>query len=235
MEPVVRLLGRTQPEFEILDRDVGDGGKPWAFIEWVYPHLTEGIDLIEYAGRWDYGEKSIAKMGDRSVIGRWLNSGEESMVEMVDAVFFIECSRVVTHELVRHRIASYQQESQRFVRYDDEEPDELFYLPDDITEEQAEIFRKAYAADKETYLALKAAGIKNQIARYILPNGTRTRIITKMNLREWRHVLRLRAHSSAQPEFQIIAKKILEILYEKYPEVFEDVKASIENQVRAAR
>lgn len=236
MKPVVRLLTTTQPVFTIGDMDFDEAtGKTWAFIEYEYPYLLDELDIVEYAGRWDYGENSIAKMGDRSIITRWLSSGEESMIEMVDATFFIECSRVVTHELVRHRLASYQQESQRFVRYDTVASEDLFFIPEELTEEQASLMKISFEQAKESYLALKAAGVKNQIARYVLPNSTRTRIIAKMNLREWRHVLRLRAHTSAQPEFQVIAKEILDILYNRYPEVFEDVKKDIEAQVRAPR
>lgn len=234
MEPVVRLLTTTQPIFEkTLTETIDDYQRFEAF--YVYPYLKDELDIVEYAGRWDYGENSISKMGDRSIISRWLASGEESMIEMVDATFFIECSRVVTHELVRHRLASYQQESQRFVRYDGVDVDDLFIMPDELTEEQAALMKVSFQQAKDAYLALKAAGVKNQIARYVLPNSTRTRIIAKMDLREWRHVLRLRAHTSAQPEFRVIALKILDILNGRYPEVFADVKKDIEAQVRAAR
>jgi len=173
--------------------------------------LDEPLDLIEYAGRWDYGSRSIDKMGDPDIIRRWIEGGEESMVEMVDATFLIECSRVVTHELVRHRIASYQQESQRFVKYDEEDPDDLFYVPDEIVmagEDAEKLYRLHVGTALATYNALKRQGVKSQIARYVLPNATRTRIIVKMNLREWRHVLRLRLHTSAQPEMREVMKQV---------------------------
>lgn len=201
MKPSVRLLAITQPMDGLI--------------------LETPLDLIEYAGRWDYGATSVAKMGPRAtkdglvhneIIGRWLASGEESMVEMVDAVFMIECSRVVSHELVRHRIASYQQESQRFVKYDQETHEDLFYVPPEIEAagEGAVIkYLDAVGHAHQAYLELKSAyGISSQIARYVLPNATRTRIIAKMNLREWRHVLRLRMHTSAQPEMRDIAEQI---------------------------
>lgn len=213
MQPTVKLLTTTQP------------------VEGV-DFLSDELDIIEYSGRWDYGPKSIAKMGDRDVIGRWIKAGHESMLEMVDATFFIECSRVVTHELVRHRIASYQQESQRFVDYDDEPAEDLFYIPDEISEHEE--------VDEALYLIQKAYGMlrrnhSKQIARYVLPNATRTRIIVKMNLREWRHVLKLRCHPSAQPEMQIVMKQVLAILLDRYPEVFTDVAQEIEAEVRGIR
>lgn len=199
--------------------------------------LREPMDLIEYAGRWDYGRKSLEKMGDRAIIGRWIQSGEESMVEMVSANFFIECSRVVSHEIVRHRLASYQQESQRYVSYAEEDPEDVLYTDPQIESDPdvLDIF------DLTTYHALKAynelldKGVKKQIARYVLPNATRTRIIMAANLREWRHIIKLRMHKSAQPEMQIIANQIHDQLLETFPEVFVDIKPSIDAGERAAR
>ncbi len=211
MKPSVRLLAVTalEPDFA-------------AEMESDHP-----LKLVEYAGRWDYGPKSIDKMDpkDLSIIRRWIDSGEESMVEMVDAVFFIECSRVVSHELVRHRIASYQQESQRFVSYEDEQVEDLFYTP----ESQNNI--NAYEDALYAYRLLRKEGVPKQIARYVLPNATRTRIIAKMNLRSWRHILKLRMHSSAQPEMQEVARQIHSILLPRFPEVFGD----IDGKTREAR
>lgn len=211
-EPSVRLIALTQP--------LG---------------FDEPTDIIEYAGRVDYGPNSIAKMGDKDIIQRWVKSGHESMIEMADATFEITCSRVVTHELVRHRIASYQQESQRYVKYDEEEPDDLFYIPPELSKTEALILKHAYADALVAYKKLKSLGVKSQLSRYILPNGTRTRIIMKANLREWRHFLRLRTHPSAQPEMQLIATDIFHILYGLYPEVFADVAEDIETGRRAVR
>lgn len=213
MEPHVELLAVTQT------------------LDW----LDEPQDLIEYAGRVDYGEKSVMKLGDRDIIQRWIASGHESMVEMADATFRIECSRVVSHELVRHRIASFQQESQRYVRYDEEEPDDLFFIPPELDQTEALIMQDAVEYAHRAYQKLKTLGVKSQFARYVLPNATRTRIIMKANLREWRHFCRLRCHPSAQPEMQVIAGQIFNHLYMLYPEVFADVKEDIENEKRAAR
>lgn len=184
------------------------------------PEMPTAMDLIEYSGRVDYGQKSLAKMGDPSIVGRWIESGHESMIEMADATFAITCSRVVSHELVRHRIASFQQESQRYVKYELTDSQDLFFLPPELDKTQALIVEKAYEDALTSYSKLKTLGVKSQLARYVLPNGTRTRIIMKANLREWRHFCKLRTHSSAQPEMQTIAKQIYGTLLELYPEVF---------------
>lgn len=218
MNPSVRMIGLMQP-YDDPDYEESLG----------FEHPN---DLIEFAGRWDYGAANVAKMGQvrltkegpvrDDIIARWLAKGEESMVEMGDAIFLVECTRVVSHEMVRHRIASYQQESQRFVKYDEETAHDLFMVPDEVRA-AGEYAVRTYKSSVEhalvTYNELKAEGVKSQIARYVLPNATRTRIVVKMNLRELRHVLQLRMHSSAQPEFQLIARDI----HKKLQRVFGSV------------
>lgn len=219
MKPSVVMLSKTEPLRKVVvidgpDRDV-------EILMPVNPGLEESLDLIEYAGRWDYGPKSISKMGDRDIIRRWLETGEESMIEMVDATFLITCSRVVSHELVRHRLVSYQQESQRFVSYEDEDPEDLYIVPDELegNELAEEQFDHTTTIALAVYKDLKRQGVSKQIARYVLPNATRTRIIAKANLREWRHILRLRLHKSAQPEFRQIAGMLLAELQEHFGKV----------------
>lgn len=213
MRPAVRLIGLTQP-FE--DPDYAD---PLGF--------TKPEDLIEYAGRWDYGERSIARMGEPGIIGRWLASGEESMIEMVNAAFLITCSRVVSHELVRHRIATYQQESQRFVEYSEETIDALFFTPEvaagDGGSEIDQVYTGAVGASLIAYQELRRLGVSKQDARYVLPNATRVRMVANMNLRQWRHVLLLRMHTSAQPEMRMIAALIFGKLFHQFPEIFADI------------
>ena len=237
MTPSVKLLGYTKPETLFHVEITGDKN----LVEVEMPAndgLYEPLDFVEYAGRWDYGPKSISKMGDKDIIRRWIQSGEESMLEMVDVVFLVTCSRVVTHELVRHRMASYQQESQRYVKYDEEDPENLFFCPPEIEaagEEAVEIFWDSVQESLTMYKALKGEGIKSQIARYVLPNAMRARIVVKMNLRELRHVLLLRMHKSAQPEMRDIATQMHDILVSEFGEVFGDIKPALEAGERAAR
>lgn len=195
--------------------------------------LYDPEDLIEYAGRWDYGTRSLQKMGERDIITRWMNQGEESMIEMGDATFFIVCSRVVSHELVRHRLASYQQESQRFVDYTAESIDDLFYV--DPALEENEEYALAVDASIGSYNTLREAGVNKQLARYVLSNSMRTRIIMKTNFREWRHVLKLRMHTSAQPEMRLVAHQIHDQLVEKFPIIFSDIKPALAAGERTAR
>lgn len=199
--------------------------------------FENALDLVEYSGRVDYGQKSLNKMGERDIIRRWIESGHQSMIEMADATFLIECSRVVSHELVRHRHASFQQESQRYVKYDEENEEDLFFIPPEIAEnpEADRVYREHLTASLVTYKRLKDMGMKSQIARYALPNATRTRIVMKSNLRDWRHFCMLRMHSSAQPEMQHVARQIYKELNDMYPEVFGDIAQRLEEGERQAR
>lgn len=199
--------------------------------------FENALDLVEYSGRVDYGQKSLNKMGERDIIRRWIESGHQSMIEMADATFLIECSRVVSHELVRHRHASFQQESQRYVKYDEENEEDLFFIPPEIAEnpEADRIYREHLTASLVTYKRLKDMGLKSQIARYSLPNATRTRIVMKSNLRDWRHFCMLRMHSSAQPEMQHVARQIYKELNDMYPEVFGDIAQRLEEGERQVR
>jgi thymidylate synthase (FAD) len=198
--------------------------------------------IMEFAGRWDYGPNSAAKLG-QPIIQRWLDSGEQSMIEMGHATFFLECSRVVSHELVRHRIASYQQESQRFVKYDNIDGwQEIFYVPegmDDIITIPEELhpdgtrcdqaytakddFEQIYTLSLELYKSLREAGVAPQLARYVLPNGFRTRMIVSANIREWRHIIQLRLDKSAQPEMQQLMQQVYDQLVMVFPQSLSGV------------
>lgn len=200
--------------------------------------LVEPEDLIEFAGRWDYGSNSISKFHSKpTIVADWIRSGEESMVEMGDATFFIECSRVVSHEIVRHRIASYQQESQRYVNYENETVQDLFIVPPEFSDNDIQSFQfwNACSVSLDVYRDFLRNGGKKQIARYILPNATRTRLIMKANFREWRHYLKLRCHKSAQPEMQNIAWQVHDQLVNKFPLSFGDIKPYLEAGERTAR
>jgi thymidylate synthase (FAD) len=134
-------------------------------------------------------------------------------------------------------MASFQQESQRYVKYDEDNIDALFHIPPEIASDESakEIFLEAMESSLRAYRALRALEVKAQFARYVLPNATRTRIIMKANLREWRHVLLLRMHSSAQPEIQKIANLIWSQLNPHFPEIFGDIPGIVEGGSRAIR
>ena len=181
----------------------------------------EAERLIESAGRlcWDTQDKT-GTVPDR--IQKWIEIGHESMVEHACATFYIRASRVLTHELVRHRLASYSQRSQRYVK-----ESELRYIePAEIKEwgESAhERFEEVMGACWEAYRDLLCKGIKPEIARYVLPNACETQIICTWNFREIRHIIKLRASKRALPEMRAVASEIRRIAKEIAPQVFEDL------------
>lgn len=231
-------------EFKVVPYPMGDSD---GTLNFGAIHDPERI--VEFAGRWDYGEKNAAKLGEMSkmkvqvdwgftgpavatakgssqpigpiyeerevpIIQKYIDMGHQSMLEMADATFFIECSRVVSHELVRHRVASYQQESQRFVKYDDTDED-MFY--DDGLD------KTIYEDLLAEYNKLRKAGVSPQIARYVLPNATRTRLVMKTNLREWRHIIGLRLDKSAQPEMVELMQQVYDQLVDVFPNILYGV------------
>jgi thymidylate synthase (FAD) len=176
--------------------------------------------LVEQAGRLCYA--SGDKLGTNE---RWLQTrikqGHESLLEHASATFYIKASRVLTHELVRHRIASYSQRSQRYVK--ESKPE--FITPTEVADNDgaAAIFQNSMKAAWDVYNRLLAAGVKPEIARYVLPNACSTEIICTWNFREIRHIIRLRSGPAALPEMRAVAAKINDIMKTQAPSVFGDL------------
>ena len=176
--------------------------------------------LIETAGRlcWDTQDKT-GTVPDR--IQKWLEVGHESMIEHACATFHIRASRVLTHELVRHRLASYSQRSQRYVK----ETEPRYIEPPEIRDNEAarQRFQEAMSASWQAYDNLLQNGVKAEIARYVLPSACETQIICTWNFREIRHVIKLRTSKRALPEFRAVAHEIRRIVKEIAPQVFADL------------
>jgi len=181
----------------------------------------EAEKLIEKAGRlcWDTQDK-IGTVPDR--IQKWMEVGHESMIEHACATFYIRASRVLTHELVRHRMASYSQRSQRYVK----ENEPRYIEPPEIKQRDASVqeqFEQAMRVCWEVYRDLLAKGVKPEIARYVLPNACETQIICTWNFREIRHIIKLRTSKRALPEIRAVAGEISRIAKEVAPQVFQDL------------
>jgi thymidylate synthase (FAD) len=180
----------------------------------------EAEKLVETAGRlcWDTQGKT-GTVPDR--IQKWIEVGHESMVEHACATFYIRASRVLTHELVRHRLASYSQRSQRYVK----ETEPRYVEPPEIKDSESarRQFEQAMTACWQAYRDLLANGIKAEIARYVLPNACETQIICTWNFREIRHIVKLRTSKRALPEFRAVAQEIRRIVKEVAPQVFADL------------
>lgn len=182
----------------------------------------EAERLIESAGRlcWDTQDKT-GTVSDR--IQKWIEVGHESMIEHACATFYIRASRVLTHELVRHRLASYSQRSQRYVKED--EPRYIKPPQDDglVSVRANSAFDLAMRCCWQVYAILLSEGLRPEIARYVLPNACETQIICTWNFREIRHIIKLRASKRALPEMQAVASEIKRIAKEMAPQVFGDL------------
>ncbi|MFU8890301.1 MAG: FAD-dependent thymidylate synthase [Anaerosomatales bacterium] len=162
----------------------------------------------------------------RKVLRTIMNSGHFSALEHVSYTFAVDgVSRAMTHQLVRHRLASYNQQSQRYVAYD-EEP--TFIVPPSVTDDPGirERFDAAASAAFAAYRELVESGIPAEDARYLLPNAMETKIVITMNVRELLHFFELRCCKRAQWEIRDLALRMLALAEPTAPYVFMDAGAS---------
>jgi thymidylate synthase (FAD) len=139
----------------------------------------------------------------------------------------IICDRGVTHEIVRHRIASYSQESTRYCNYaQDKFGNELTFIKPCFWEENSEAFSMWYnqmETIERYYLKLISMDVPPEQARSVLPNSLKTEIVVTMNLREWRHFFKLRTSKHAHPQMREISVPLLCKMQESLPAVFDDI------------
>jgi thymidylate synthase (FAD) len=151
------------------------------------------------------------------LVERVLTLGHESIAEFADFVFKADgISRVASHQLVRHRVASYAQQSQRYNTYDTLS----INIPDGLSYEQAEKMKQAASYCHNLYLELLSEGVPGEAARYILPNAATSSIFIKMNARELRHFFSLRLCLTTQTEIRFMAQAMYEIVRRKFPALF---------------
>lgn len=185
-------------------------------VELLNPQSYEELaEKIEIAGRVCY--QSEPKGDPEKFIRMIIKRGHESVLEHGSLTFKVRTNRAIANEIVRHRLASYSQESTRYVKYDDIE-----FIPGDR-------FEGSFAEDmliriEYTYQILIAKGLKPEEARDILPNCTATTLVMTMNFRELRHFLKLRLDKAAHPQIRELAGMMLDILKEKYPVFVEDIE-----------
>ena len=161
----------------------------------------------------------------RGVLKTIMASGHFSTLEHVTYTFAIDgVSRSLTHQLVRHRLASFNQQSQRYVRFD-EAPSVV--VPDsvDASPELRALFDKAIDTSYEVYAELAKAGVPAEDARYVLPNACESKIVVTMNIRELLHFFELRCCRRAQWEIRDLATRMLDLVMPTAPFIFMDAGA----------
>ena len=190
---------------------------------------TAMLKKIERIGRTCYkSEGNITNDSAERFIKNIIKSGHESVLEHVNISVRIICDRGVTHELVRHRIASYSQESTRYNNYSKNKfNEELTFIKPCFWNEKEDLFRKWKLCMEEIegcYLSMIEAGATPEQARSILPNSLKTEIVMTMNLREWRHFFKLRRAKAAHPQTREVANMILEAFKKEISIVFDDME-----------
>lgn len=183
---------------------------------------------IEICGRTCYkSENLITDVSAANFVKNILSRGHESVIEHEKITVKIVCDRGVSHEIVRHRIASYSQESTRYCNYQKNKfGNELTVIKPVFWEENSPQYNIWYDTTQkieENYMQLINMGAKPQEARSILPNSLKTEIVVTMNLREWRHFFKLRTSEAAHPQMREIAQMILEEFKKLIPIVFDDI------------
>ncbi|MBQ9838653.1 MAG: FAD-dependent thymidylate synthase [Oscillospiraceae bacterium] len=183
---------------------------------------------IELCGRTCYkSEKKITDESCRTFVQSIIKRGHEAVLEHFNITVKFICDRGVSHEIVRHRLASYCQESTRYCNYSKDDFSgeitvvEPFYLQPDTLAYNA--WKEACEAAEAAYFSLLEWGCTPQEARAVLPNSLKTEVVMTANLREWRHFFKLRCATAAHPQMREVATPLLAVMQKKLPIVFDDI------------
>lgn len=189
----------------------------------------EIIKKIEKIGRVCYkSEDNITEDSAERFIRNIIDRGHESVLEHVSISVRVVCDRGVSHEIVRHRVASYSQESTRYCNYSNEKfGDELTFIKPCYWDEDSDsmkLWEVTMGIIENTYQCLiKQQKATPEQARSILPNSLKTEIVITMNLREWRHFFKLRCAKAAHPQMKQVAYLILEQFQKEIPIIFDEI------------
>ena len=198
--------------------------KPTVEMLWITPDPER---QVESAGRTCYkSENKITDDSARDFSRRMRASGHHAMIEHGVASFRIVTDRGITHEIVRHRLASYAQESTRYCNYSQDKFEKQcsFIEPPGLDGMQQAAWHHACEAFEQAYFNMLDLGCSPQIARSVLPNCLKTEIVMMANLREWRHFIKLRGSKAAHPQIRPIAYAIWKELMQHAPSLFEDLE-----------
>lgn len=201
-------------------------------FRWLDGKLPDGHAIlanIATAGRVCY--QSEPTTDDATFVRKLIERGHESVIEHEKLSVRIICDRGVSHELVRHRIASYSQESTRYCNYSkDKFGNELTFIRPqwvdlaDFENWTVNRWCAAMRSAEEAYFDLLQDGWTPEQARTVLPNSLKTEVVMTANLREWRHFFRLRCAPAAHPQMRQIANLMLAEFKSAVPVIFDDLE-----------
>ncbi len=198
------------------------------------PQTEEILRLLELAGRTCYkSEDKITEDSAAGFVGRIVRSGHESVIEHANVTVRFIVDRGVSHELVRHRLAAYSQESTRYANYSHERfGREITVIKPCFWEEDSPeyaMWEKAMHQAEEAYMQLLDQGASPQQARAVLPNSLKTEVVMTANLREWRHVFRLRCQKAAHPQIREVMLGLLADMHSRIPVLFDDLAQAFQD------
>ena len=189
------------------------------------------LQKIEAAARTCYkSEGKIQEGSAAKLVAGLIKSGHEAMLEHASVTVKFVVDRGISHELVRHRLASFAQESTRYCNYskDDFGSEITFIIPDylEYKSEGWNIWKEAMKQAEDAYFKMLDFGLSPQQARAVLPNSLKTEVVMTANLREWRHFFKLRALGTTgkpHPQMLEVAVPLLEDMKNLIPVVFDDL------------
>lgn len=190
----------------------------------IIAHTPEPEQVVAAAARLCYSQVGAEALLERftreevdKLLSRLEESGHLSPFEHVSFTFSIEgVSRALSHQLVRHRIASYSQQSQRYVS----QKQFSYIVPPSLEGEALEIFTRQMESLQAAYTELVSSGIPKEDARYLLPNACETKLVATMNCRSLYNFFELRCCQRAQWEIRELASQMLQLVQEVAPRLF---------------
>ena len=189
----------------------------------------EILRRIEEYGRVCYkSENRITEDSAKRFVENLVKRGHESVLEHISVTVKFVCDRGVSHEIVRHRLASYSQESTRYCNYSKDDfggeitvIEPCFLVPGT---EGYKLWEGACLVAEQMYFKMLDWGCTPEEARAVLPNSLKTELVMTANLREWRHFFKLRTSKAAHPQMRELTVPLLSEFKEKIPVVFDDIK-----------
>ncbi|MDJ0782782.1 MAG: FAD-dependent thymidylate synthase [Desulfosarcinaceae bacterium] len=191
---------------------------------------------IELAARTCYkSEDKITSDSAARLLRALLKSGHHSVFEHASASVRITCDRGISHEIVRHRLCAFSQESTRYANYAKEKfGQEItvinpFFWPVGSPAYQA--WKVQMESAEAAYLNLIEGGASPQEARSVLPNSLKTEVVMTANLREWRHILKLRCAAASHPQIRQIMLPLLDRFHRAIPVIFDDLQREYQSDI----
>lgn len=200
-----------------------------ADVELITPINGEVVlKRLEECGRVCYkSENKITEDSARKFMANIIRKGHEAVLEHCSFTVKFICDRGVSHEIVRHRMASYCQESSRYCNYSkDGFGNEITVIKPlflEVGTDKWEMWRDACNMAERFYFELLDCGCSPQEARSVLPNSLKTEVVMTANIREWRHFLKLRCSPAAHPQMREVALILLDKVHDLIPVCFDDI------------